>query len=380
MSVERVRLAAVLELADADVSVDPGSRYPLLGILGHGRGLLLRETIQGSDTSYKTLRRMALDQVVYSRLKAFEGAFAVVSKDGDGRYASSEFPNFDVDHSRVSVEWLGHVLHTGWFGARVGELSQGIGARRERLGVDQFLSIEIPLPDLDTQREIASRLDSMSRVAASVDLAARTDLARARERRVLQLIDGAPERAIGEVVDLNRVKVTITDIDNYRPIGVRSFGRGLIEYPETDSSGLSKLAYFKVPPDALVLSNIKAWEGAVTHYSGGKDLVTSSRFLCYTAKRSDVLTEFLAEVLKTTEGTTKLAAASPGSADRNRTLGRQRFEQIRVPVPAIDVQRSVLGETARFDDLEQAYSHRQRLVAALLPAARNEEFRKLLAN
>lgn len=379
MSIQWVPLGNVLRLADTEEPVAPESTYRMLGVLAHGRGVFLREAIRGSDTSYKALRRMSVGQIVYSRLKAFEGAFAVVSEEADGRYASSEFPSFDADQSRVDAGWLGHSLHTSWFAARVASLSRGIGARRERLGVSNFLSIEVPLPDLDTQREIAARLDSISRVSANLGTTNSANMRQARERRVLETIEGSPERAVGEVVELNRARLAITNGERYRPIGVRSFGKGLIEYPQTDADGLSKLSYFELPGDALVVSNIKAWEGAVTHYSGGKDLITSSRFLCYTAKTHDVLTAFLAEYFKSADGTAKLAAASPGSADRNRTLGRMRFEQILVPIPELEVQQALLAEIEQFSELERSYAKRRRLVGALLPAARNEEFRKLFA-
>ena len=48
--------------------------YPLVGVLNRGRGFLYRDPIPGSDTKYKTMNRIGPGQVVYSRLKAFEGA------------------------------------------------------------------------------------------------------------------------------------------------------------------------------------------------------------------------------------------------------------------------------------------------------------------
>ena len=43
--------------------------------------------------------------------------------------------------------------------------------------------------------------------------------------------------------------------------------------------------------------------------------------------------------LHTDEGLAQVQAASPGSADRNRTLAQDRLEAIEVPVPSLDAQR-----------------------------------------
>src|SRR4051812_20281223 len=90
-------LGDILEEDRDRVAVEEAGIYPLAGVYGFGRGILLREAVRGSEISAAHLYRIREGQIIYSRLKAFEGAFALVSADADGRFVSNEFPTFDVD-------------------------------------------------------------------------------------------------------------------------------------------------------------------------------------------------------------------------------------------------------------------------------------------
>jgi type I restriction enzyme S subunit len=210
VSVEWVPVGAVMAPADVEEVVDPEKTYPIMGVLGHGRGVLVRDPIKGADTSYKSLRRMQAGQVVYSRLKAFEGAFAVVPKLAEGMYSSHEFPSFDADKNRLDVDWFSHLLHTRWFQDQVRGLSKGIGARRERLDVNRFCSIKIPLPDLPTQQAIAARLDRVAERQSLIGGAAvsRADGAALGPRVVAQALESAdlPSVRLGDLYD------TVSDV------------------------------------------------------------------------------------------------------------------------------------------------------------------------
>lgn len=105
-STERVTLREVLDPVRERVKVEPGGSYPLLGVYGFGRGTILRDAVSGAEISAAHLYRVSGDQIIYSRLKAFEGAFAIVPPEGDGRYVSNEFPTFDVNPIKALPAYL----------------------------------------------------------------------------------------------------------------------------------------------------------------------------------------------------------------------------------------------------------------------------------
>src|SRR5256886_15863557 len=87
---------------------------------------------------------------------------------------------------------------------------------------------------------------------------------------------------VGNILAIQRHPVPIDSTTIYREIGILSFGRGIIRYPAGPGSELSKLRYFVLPIGALVLSNIKAWEGAIAISTEQElDHIASNRFLSY---------------------------------------------------------------------------------------------------
>jgi type I restriction enzyme S subunit len=156
---------------------------------------------------------------------------------------------------------------------------------------------------------------------------------------------------LGEVLIPVRRSIRIDPLASYTNLGVRSFGRGVFHYPECNGAELSKLKFFTFPVPSLVVSNIKAWEGAVAMTSSDDDgCVASNRFLFYSAKDKSVDLRYVYQFLVSYKGRNALASVSPGSADRNRTLSIKAFEKIDVDFPDYEVQ-------ARQADLLQRRLH-----------------------
>lgn len=136
------------------VRVEHDGEYPLAGVLGFGRGVLFRDPVRGGDISAQFLYRIQAGQLVYSRLKAFEGAFALVPSDAEGRFVSNEFPTFDVDASVALPEYLALYLARPRVWQELEAGSEGMGARRERLQPNDFLDLELDLPTPDEQERV----------------------------------------------------------------------------------------------------------------------------------------------------------------------------------------------------------------------------------
>jgi len=158
-----VALGEVLDLDIEIVKVASEAKYSLAGVYSFGRGLFEREPLLGVKTRYNVLHRLRPGQLVMSKLKAWEGALAVVPSRFDGFVVSPEFPTFctsdDLDPSYLSLlcsqDWLWQLLQ--------GQ-SRGMGGRRERVYPKRFLEVRVPLPPLSEQRRItdfARAIDTM---------------------------------------------------------------------------------------------------------------------------------------------------------------------------------------------------------------------------
>ena len=178
----RVRLGDVMRLDLDPVRVLADASYPNLGVLSFARGLFAKPPISGLDTSATTLYRVRAGQAIYSRLFAFEGAYAYVETEFDGRYVSGEFPTFtplpDVMLAEFFFAYMKRV--SAWEAMRVG--SKGLGSRRQRVQPETLLAHELWLPPMTEQRRIVAALAAHRAVAGD-----RTQEARltALERSIL---------------------------------------------------------------------------------------------------------------------------------------------------------------------------------------------------
>lgn len=153
---------------------------------------------------------------------------------------------------------------------------------------------------------------------------------------------------VGDVLELKRLPVEIDPFDEYVPIGIRSFGKGIFHYEPTPGEELSKLRFFEVRPRELVLSNIKAWEGAIAvSTEDERGCIASNRFLTYVPKANGADVSYLRYFFLSDAGLPLIQRASPGSADRNRTLAIDRFEALEIPLPPLDVQQRVARRLTR---------------------------------
>jgi len=180
---QRLTLRDVASLNNHEVKVESTISYDVAGVYSFGRGMFPRATLDGLDTSYKVLHQLHAGQFVMSRLKAWEGALALVPAELEGWFVSPEFPTFDVDTKRVDLRFLRAILTSERFWSRLKGASQGIGARRERVNTSRLLDQHVELPPIGQQWAIAQAID-------------RLYLARGRRQRVKERIDSLMPAAL----------------------------------------------------------------------------------------------------------------------------------------------------------------------------------------
>lgn len=151
----RVSLREVMAQTFDEVPVDVQSNYPNLGVLSFGRGLFEKPPIDGALTSAKKLFRLRAGQFVYSRLFAFEGAYALVEERFDGYYVSNEFPSFCLDATRVDPGFLAAYFRAPSVWQDLAGRSKGLGVRRQRVQPEAILDYDVWLPPLAEQQRIA---------------------------------------------------------------------------------------------------------------------------------------------------------------------------------------------------------------------------------
>ena len=272
------------------------------------------------------------------------------------------FSNFVLrlrpDKTVVEPEYLAWFLRSpqslAW---RFDSQQNAVGLRN--LQTRQFLEQAIPVPDIRTQQFIVEYLHHMeenkvvndnldicglagvSPIVAKIEaLTSKVDEVKRLREEILTdaqamlhssfqaIIEGAEYSPMAEVAPIVRRKVEIDMDGEYPELGARSFGKGIFHKPTLIGAELDWQKLYRVQEGDLVISNIKAWEGAIAVASrNDHDRVGSHRYITCVPKEGLATSNFLCFYLLTEAGLEKVQAASPGSADRNRTLAMKRLEK-----------------------------------------------------
>ncbi|MBK8232382.1 MAG: restriction endonuclease subunit S [Candidatus Eisenbacteria bacterium] len=159
-----------------------------------------------------------------------------------------------------------------------------------------------------------------------------------------------PRVRLGDVLQPVPRPVDVDGAAEYREIGIRSHGRGLFHKEPISGTALGEKKVFWVEPGDFVLNIVFAWEGAVGIVGEAETgMIGSHRFPTFRPDVSRLDTRFLLHYFRTKEGLDALLRVSPGGAGRNRTLSRNAFLNLVVPLPALPEQRSVVQQVEELE-------------------------------
>ncbi|WGC19191.1 restriction endonuclease subunit S [Enterobacter ludwigii] len=360
--------------------VESGQVYRMLGMRSKIGGPFIRETKSGSEISAAKLNKVKAGDFIYSRLFAWQGSFGLVPEVMDGCYVSNEFPLYELDTSKVIPEYLVY-----WFGLPhvqkmvEADCSGSTPGTRNRFKEIFFERLDIELPSIEQQKSIVKSIQLLEQKRSAVIDLRSTVLADAQamlSSAFHKIIEGAVYKPMSEVAPIVRRQIEITVDGEYPELGARSFGKGIFHKPTLIGAELDWQKLYTVHSGDLVLSNIKAWEGAIAA-AGDNDhgRVGSHRYITCVPVEGVTTANFLAFYLLTQEGIEQVQAASPGSADRNRTLAMKRLEKIKVPVPDYDKQLGFNQLQNYVEKIKQAQSENATELEALMPSILDKAFK-----
>lgn len=232
------------------------------------------------------------------------------------------------------------------------------GSANVSLRTSDIADVEIPVPATSEQQLIALKLDELAEKSRHLSdrwNAIERDADALLAREFADLVADAPRRPLGEVAPLTRRPVDLQPGERYAEVGARSFGKGLFTKPDFDADAATWQKPVWIKSGDLVLSNIKAWEGAIAVAEERHEgCIASHRYLTCVPDSAMISAAFLSYFLLTPEGLDAVGLASPGTADRNRTTNPKALQAIPVPLPALSKQKSFTDLRAKIYALRDA--------------------------
>lgn len=145
--------------------------------------------------------------------------------------------------------------------------------------------------------------------------------------------------------------VSVSKIERYREIGIRSHGRGLFHKEEVSGAELGNKRVFWIKKDAVIFNIVFAWEQAVAITSSKDEgCIASHRFPMYLPKDNKCNTDYIRRYFLTKKGKYLLELASPGGAGRNKTLGQKNFDELVVTIPDVTEQTKIADFLSSVDE------------------------------
>jgi type I restriction enzyme S subunit len=157
------RFDEFLKRIERKVIVDDATLYNCVGVRWYGLGAFVREQNLGANIARKQQWIIKSGDVVYNKLFAWKGSFAIADDAVDSCIVSDKFPTYAIDLDQVDPCYIAYYFRTPQLARQAQDLSKGAAAiSKLTLNPPQFWDLTIPLPPLTEQRRIVARIEELA--------------------------------------------------------------------------------------------------------------------------------------------------------------------------------------------------------------------------
>jgi type I restriction enzyme S subunit len=374
-----VPLAEILKPVSRPEPVDPEKTYRILGAHWYAEGLFVKDTLLGSQIRAEKVFRVEKGDFVYNRLFAWKGSFALATDANVGCYVSNEFPSFAINQDRADSRFLQRYFSraSAWEEA-LGLSTGGTPTSRNRLKEEKFLAMEIPLPPLPEQQRIVARIEEL---AAKIDEARglRQKAAEEAEAFVTSFhakLAGTRMKKLDDILRLDEDLAAVTPTGSYPQVGIKSFGAGLFAKSAVTGSDTTYKTFNRLYEGALILSQVKGWEGAVAICPATlAGWFVSPEYRTFRCVEDQARPGYLAPLVRTRWFWEKLGPATRGVGARRERTRPEQFMNIEIPIPTIENQAQGERVFTQVDALKKLQTETTAELDALLPSLLDKAFK-----
>jgi type I restriction enzyme S subunit len=374
----QVSLGELIAQRKDPIFLEDNKEYKRATVKLYSKGIFPRDTVPGHQIKTKKQFLVKADDLIVAEIDAKVGGYGIVPKDLDGAIVSSHYFLYVIDQSKLNIKFLEYWLKTPSPLSQVLQFVKG-SLNYAAIRPYHFPQLKIPLPPLSEQNRIVARIEHVaSGVLEATDIQARLEeeYFRLLLSKIREISAGADCLPLKQVAPIVRRHVEIKKNEMYPELGIRSFGKGTFHKPAVKGSDLGRKRLYEIKPGDLLFSNVFSWEGAIAVAQPlDKDRFGSHRFITCVPDPQKATSNYLCHYFLTQEGITKIRAASPGAAGRNKTLGLKKLEEIKVPLPPIKAQIEFDKLLHHIITLKESHKKRQVDLDKILPSVLDRAFK-----
>lgn len=351
--------------------------YPKLSVKLYGRGVSLDHPADGSALKMKRHQLAKAGQVILSEIWGKKGAVGFVPNEGEGALCTSHFFLFDVNEESIDPRYLQAIFSSNFLQEQLDAEARGTTGYAA-VRPHQFLAAAIPLPPLAEQRRIVARIEA---VAGKIEEARGLRRAAMEEASSLVVsvhlpLSGSENVDLGSVLTLDEDREAVVNGKLYPQTGIKGFGQGLFAREAVDSTQTTYKMFNRLYEGALVLSQVKGWEGAIAvcppAFAGRYASPEYRTFRCIPGR---AVPEYMAALVTTPWFLDRLRGLSRGVGARRERTRPEQFLGLRMPMPPVEAQRWAVSILAGLTPIRHLQSGIESAFDSLLPAVLDRAFR-----
>lgn len=375
-------LGEVAPIVRRPIKLDRGAKYREIGARSFGRGLFAKPEFDGAAATWEKPVLISKGDLVFSNIKAWEGAISWATEVHDGCIASHRYITCVPHADLAAPEFLARYLLSNEGLAQVGQASRGSADRNRTLSLTELSAIPVPVPPLSYQMEVIKRLDSLAtktrKVEAHLD-AIETEAA-ALLMSLHHRLSGGRIVRLGDVIELYEDAVPIRPDGQYPQVGVRGFGGGLFAKAALAGTDTTYRAFNRLYADAIVMSQVKGWEGALavcpTSLAG---MFVSPEYRTFRCLPELASPAYMDALIKTPWFWSLLQAATRGVGARRERTRPEQFLNVELQLPKLQEQQQVVGILSRQIALKERHAEIRAANDVLIPATLERIFQTVAA-
>lgn len=134
--------------------------YQFAGVYSFRKGVLIRPAVKGSTFKLPSIQKIKTGDFIYSKIMAWEGAFALVPEEANNMYLSGAFVSYSVNRQYIIPEFLDYYFKQESVWKSIASESTGTNMRRRMLHPCQFEAAIMNVPSMEEQEIIVQRLNA----------------------------------------------------------------------------------------------------------------------------------------------------------------------------------------------------------------------------
>nr|WP_321486215.1 restriction endonuclease subunit S [uncultured Draconibacterium sp.] len=210
---ELVPIGSFLIKSRLKTLIEDEKTYQRVTVKINNNGVVPRDTELGKNIGTKQQYLVKSGQFLMSKIDARNGAFGLVPKNLDGAIVTNDFPVFDVEGSVVNPEFLVLITTTKEFIKFAQSCSSGT-TNRQRIDLDMFLNVKIPLPSLPEQNRIVETCNDKIKLAAEQEQRA-GDLEKGIKEYLFKIIGISNENAQNSLSEKGLRIISYSEINKW---------------------------------------------------------------------------------------------------------------------------------------------------------------------